>query len=64
MHFARWYYNHTPSREWDEHDYTRHKRFIIYQSHAKAQAEHKRQEHLKKLSPATKRLMTLEHEEN
>ncbi len=53
MHFARWYYNHTPHREWDEHDYTRHKRFITYQSHAKAQAEHKRQEHLKKLPPVT-----------
>ena len=64
MHFARWYYNHKPHREWDEHDYTRHKRFITYQSHTKAQAEHKRQEHLKKLPPATKEPMTPEHEEN
>lgn len=64
MHFARWYYNHKPHREWDEHDYTRHKRFITFQSHAKAQAEHKRQEHLKKLPPTIKRLMTLKHEED
>lgn len=56
MHFARWYYNHKPHREWDEHDYTRHKRFITYQSHAKAQAEHKRQEHLKKLPQPPKNL--------
>lgn len=37
MHFARWYYNHTPSREWDEHDYSRYQRLITYQSHNKNQ---------------------------